>query len=49
MDNEQTQFSNRFSTKRYYTEHVRISTDEGTENELVPAYINEKRQLVQVR
>ena len=45
MDNEQSEFSKRFSVKRYYTEHVRISTDEGAENELVRAYINEKLQL----
>ena len=42
MDNEQTNFSNRSSAERYYTELVRISTDGGADNELVRADINEK-------
>jgi hypothetical protein len=44
VDNEQTHLSNRSSAERYYTEHVRISTDEGANNELVRANINEKLQ-----
>ena len=42
MDDEQTDFPEQVSAGRYYTEHVRISTDEGADNELVRANINEK-------
>jgi hypothetical protein len=42
VDNERTDFPEQLSAKRYYTEHVRISTDEGADNEPVRADINEK-------
>jgi hypothetical protein len=42
MADEQTNFSDRTSTERYYTEHVRISPDEGSDNELLRADANEK-------
>jgi hypothetical protein len=44
VDNEHTEFSNRSSAERYYTEHLQISTDEGADNELVRADINETLQ-----
>lgn len=42
MDDERTDLPEQISAKRYHTEHVRISTDEGADNELVRADINEK-------
>jgi hypothetical protein len=39
---EQTIFSDRPPTEHYYTEHVRISPDEGGDNELLRANANEK-------
>jgi hypothetical protein len=42
VDNEQTNFSSWSSDERYYTEHLQVPTDEGTDNELVQADITEK-------
>jgi hypothetical protein len=39
---EQTTLPNRPPAERYYTEHVRISPDEGSDNELLRADANEK-------
>jgi hypothetical protein len=39
---EQTNLPNRSPAERYYTEHVRISPDEGGDNELLRADANEK-------
>jgi hypothetical protein len=42
VDDEQTTLPNRPPAERYYTEHVRISSDEGADNELLRADANEK-------
>ena len=42
MADEQTTLPNRPPAERYYTEHVRISPDEGSDNELLRADANEK-------
>ena len=42
MADEQTNFSDRPAAERYYTEHVRISPDEGGDNQLLRADITEK-------
>jgi hypothetical protein len=39
---EQTNFSNRTPTERYYTEQVQISSNKGADNELLRADANEK-------
>jgi hypothetical protein len=41
---ERTNISNPSSAERYYTEHVRIFSDEGADNELLGADITEKLQ-----
>ena len=39
---EQTNLPDRPPAERYYTEHVQISLDEGGDNELLRANVNEK-------
>jgi hypothetical protein len=42
VGDEQTTLPNRPPAERYYTEHVRICSDEGADNELLRADANEK-------